>query len=510
MAILYAFYFAIAFVNPRGMGFGDVKLAGVIGLCLGWLGWGIFRHRRAPGGFLLGAAVGPAPAGRGRRGQHEVEGAVGPFMLAGALLAIVAGSGWWSTYLGTPGSAAPSGDGGAAGRERFAATLPRRPATEPNSPLTTPGLGVAAALHPHGAAAWGQGAVVAGRTAIGLDIGTSGVRAAELSFGKDSMTLEKFGQVALAEGVVRDGEVVDVDGLATAIRQLWSYTHFSSKRVVIGVSNSKVIVRQVDLPWLPADELSTALPYQVQDFIPIPVDQAVLDFLTLEEITGEGGARLLRGLLVAASRDMVMNAVTAVQQAGLTPTMVDLTSFAVLRSLARPTPLAAAEEVEAVVDVGARITNIVVHVGGVPRFVRILLMGGEDITEAVAERVGVPHAQAEALKQQHGLVGDRADDITARVLENAGLAFVDEVRGSLDYYTASSGSAPISRIVLSGGGGRLLGLVDRLTEATRLPVVAGAPIAPLVIGKTGLTPEQIQYVGPLAAVPVGLALGAAS
>lgn len=351
---------------------------------------------------------------------------------------------------------------------------------------------------------------MAGRTAIGLDIGTSGVRAAELSIGKSGLTLEKFGQVALADGVVRDGEVIDVESVSAAIRQLWAHTHFTSKKVVIGVSNSRVIVRQVDLPWLPADELRSALPFQVQDFIPIPVDQAVLDFLTLEEITSESGERTMRGLLVAASREMVMNAVTAVQAAGLTPTMVDLTSFAVLRSLARPTPFASADEVEAVVDVGARVTNIVVHAGGVPRFVRILLMGGEDITEAVAERVGVPHAQAEAIKQQHGLESGGVEDSVARVLEVSGNAFVDEVRGSLDYYTASSGSAPIARVVLSGGGGRLPGLVDRLAEATRLPVVAGAPIEQFSIGKTGLTPEQIQYIGPLAAVPVGLALGAAS
>lgn len=351
---------------------------------------------------------------------------------------------------------------------------------------------------------------MAGRTAIGLDIGTSGVRAAELSMGKAGPTLEKFGQVALPDGAVRDGEVVDIDAVAAAIKQLWAHTHFSSKKVAIGVANGKVIVRQVDIPWLPADELSGALPYQVQDFIPIPVDQAVLDFVTLEEFSGDGGGRMMRGLLVAAAREMVMNAVTAVQRAGLTPTAVDLTSFAVLRSLARPTPLAQAEEVEAVVDVGARVTNIVVHAGGVPRFVRILPMGGEDITEAVAERVGVPQAQAEAIKQQQGILGLGDDDALTRVLEASGGAFVDEVRGSLDYYTSSSGSDPIARVVLTGGGGRLPGLVDRLTEATRLPVVAGAPIAPLSVGKTGLTPEQLTYIGPLAAVPVGLALGVAS
>jgi type IV pilus assembly protein PilM len=357
----------------------------------------------------------------------------------------------------------------------------------------------------------GEGAVVAGRTAIGLDIGTSGVRAAELSLGKEQLTLSKFGQVALPEGAVRDGEVVDVDTVAAAIRQLWSATKFSSKKVVIGVANSKVIVRQVDLPWLPEKELKASLAFQVQDFIPIPVEQAVLDFLTLEELTTENGARMVRGLLVAASREMVMNAVTAVQKAGLQPAMVDLTSFAVLRSLATPTPVVGAEPVEAVVDVGARITNIVVHAGGVPRFVRILLMGGEDVTEAVAERMGLSPAQAEALKQDHGLVGNESTDGTVmRVLETSGSAFIDEVRGSLDYYTASSGSAPIERVVLSGGGGRLAGLAERLSDATRLPVVAGAPIQPLKVGRTGLSPEQISYVEPLAAVPVGLALGAVS
>lgn len=356
---------------------------------------------------------------------------------------------------------------------------------------------------------------MAGRTAIGLDIGTSGVRAAEISVGKDQLTLAKFGQVALPEGAVRDGEVMDPDAVAKAIRELWSATRFSSKKVVVGVANSKVIVRQVDLPWLPEKELKDALAFQVQDFIPIPVDEAVLDFLTLEELTTESGARQLRGLLVAASREMVMNTVTAVQKAGLQPSMVDLTSFAVLRSLTGPTPALASEDVEAVVDVGARVTNIVVHAGGVPRFVRILLMGGDDVTEAVAERMGVQQSQAEALKQDHGITpADEThvgvDPAVTRVLESSGNAFVDEVRGSLDYYTASSGSAPISRVVLSGGGARLAGLAERLTDATRLPVTLGTPIKQLAIGRTGLTPEQIEYVEPLAAVPVGLALGAIS
>ena len=353
--------------------------------------------------------------------------------------------------------------------------------------------------------------VVAGRSAIGLDIGTSGVRAAELSFGKAQVTLEKFGQVALPEGAVRDGEVVDPNAVGEAIKQLWTHTKFSGKKVVIGVANQKVIVRQVDLPWLPDSELRSALGYQVQDFVPMPVEHAVLDFFTLEEFTNDSGGRMRRGMLVAASREMVMNAVHAVQKAGLTATSVDLSSFAVLRSLASQDNLGMGGDVEALIDVGARVTNIVVHQGGAPRFIRILLMGGQDLTDAVSERMGVAGAQAEAMKQEIGLRTDVPDGamIASRVIEAAAATFVDEVRGSLDYYEASTGSTRISRLVLTGGGARLTGLGGRLESATRVPVVTGNPMERLAVGKTGLTPEQISFVQPLAVVPVGLALGAA-
>jgi len=355
---------------------------------------------------------------------------------------------------------------------------------------------------------------VAGRTAIGLDIGTSGVRAAELSFGKHGIALQKFGQVALPDGAVRDGEVIAPDIVAGAIKQLWEHTKFGDKKVIVGVANQKVIVRQVDLPWQPEAELRENLAYQVQDTIPMPVEHAVLDFYAMEEVVGEGGARMVRGLLVAASRDMVQAQLDAVKGAGLTPVMVDLTAFAVLRSLGDVDELGLGGQMEALVDVGARVTNIVIHEGGVPRFVRILLMGGADVTDALSERTGSSNAEAEARKHEGGMHDATPDDPTAqaarRVIEAAGQAFVDQVRGSLDYYMASPGARPIERLVLAGGGSRLDGLAERLQAATRIEVHRGSPFGDLSIGKTGLSPEQMQFVEPLAAVPVGLALGAAS
>ncbi|MEP7055026.1 MAG: type IV pilus assembly protein PilM [Actinomycetota bacterium] len=351
---------------------------------------------------------------------------------------------------------------------------------------------------------------MAGRNAVGLDIGTSGVRAAELSTSRGSSVLERFGQVALPVGAVRDGEVVDVDTVTKALKQLWTSARFSTKKVVLGVANQRVIVRQVDLPWLPPSEMRRSLPFQVQDYIPIPVDQAVLDFHPLEEFTNESGGRMLRMLLVAADRDMVNGALRAVQQAGLTPAMVDLTPFALLRSLTQVGVRGNDAEADAYVNVGASITNIVVHQGGVPRFVRILVMGGNDITDSVAERLGVPNDEAEAIKAQVGMISTGESPHPAgRVIEQSGSQWVEEVRGSLDYYGAQPGAARLNRIVLTGGGSQLQGLAERLSNATRLPVEPASPFASLKLGKLGLSPEQLQYVQPLVAVPVGLAMGVA-
>ncbi len=349
---------------------------------------------------------------------------------------------------------------------------------------------------------------MAGRVTVGLDIGTSGVRAAELSLGRGGVTLEHFGQVALPPGAVSNGEVVDEDAVASAIKRLWKDGGFSTKRVALGVANQKVVVRQVDLVWMEPTELRKALSFQVQDYIPIPVEDAVLDFHPIEEFTNEDGARMIRVLLVAAARNMVRSTLQSVSKAGLRATAVDLTAFALIRAAVHLGEFDLETAATAVVDVGSRVTNIVVHQNGIPRFVRILLMGGGDVTDTVAERLGVPAEHAEGLKQQP-IAADTAD-ATARAIQASTASFVEEVRGSLDYYRAAPGSVQISRLLVTGGASRLHNLIPRLGEATRLPVTQANFVSKLRLGKTGLSEEQLRYSDPLAAVPIGLALGVAS
>jgi len=344
------------------------------------------------------------------------------------------------------------------------------------------------------------------RTAIGLDIGTSVVRAVELGFGRSGIVLRRFGQVVLPDEAVVDGEVMDAEPVAACLRQLWHATGLSHKKVVLGVANQRVIVRQIELPWLPPAELRQSLPFQVTDYLPMDVTDSVLDFFPLEEGLSAEGGRVVKGLLVAASRSTVLANVQCAEAAGLSVQSVDLTPFAVLRSLGKQT--GPDVDTEALIDIGARITNIVIHRAGVPLFVRILLMGGQDVTDAVAAELAVPPGEAEAMKQHVARAGDSPLEAKLRTTVNGQTQdFVDEVSGSLDYFAAANPGIRLQRLLVTGGGSRLHGVLDRLAAETRLPVRQGDPMANLQVGDTGLDDAQLDFIRPLAAVPVGLALG---
>ncbi|SDQ46679.1 type IV pilus assembly protein PilM [Quadrisphaera sp. DSM 44207] len=349
---------------------------------------------------------------------------------------------------------------------------------------------------------------MARRTAIGLDIGSSGVRAAELAYGRDGARLRRFGQVPLPDTAVRAGEVVDAPVVTAALRELWRTGGFSHRDVVLGVANQRVLVREVDLPAMPLSDLPRALPFQVEGLLPMPVDSVVLDFHPLRSMTSSSGGPLVRGLLVAASRDMVMANVRAAEAAGLHVVSVDLTPFALMRALGSRLDLDV--ETEALVDIGAHVTNVVVHSDGEPRFVRILLTGGQHLTDAISEGTGVPPAEAEALKHEHGLTATSPEHArAAQALVLSTQALLDEIRSSVDYYSASTPTHPVQRIVVTGGGAQLRGLTERLSAATQTPVVQGNAIASFSTRRAGRDAEQLGLLGPLSAVPVGLALGAA-
>ncbi len=347
------------------------------------------------------------------------------------------------------------------------------------------------------------------RSAIGVNIGTTSVRAAQVSLTGNGYRLDHFGQVPLPVGAVLDGEVINAKAVGEALKHLWKQGGFSSRKVILGVSNQRVLVRQVELPVMNADERRASLKFQVADLIPMGVDEAVLDFIPMEQFD-KGGAMQQRGLLIAAAQDSILGSISAAKLAGLETVQVDLTPFAVLRSVALNGRVGDGVDAEAVVDMGARVTNIVVHENGVPQFVRILMMGGETVTEALIEKAGLTLAEASAVKRWPGAPCSADALVVQRVLAGALGTLVDEIRSSVDYYLASGVGKRLSRLVFTGGGSLTPQMSERLAAAVRAPVVLGTPFASLDTSPTKLTAEQLRFVEPMAAVPVGLALGGVS
>ena len=347
------------------------------------------------------------------------------------------------------------------------------------------------------------------RSLLGLDIGTSAVRAAQVSTKTDPPTMELFASVELPRGAVSGGEVLDHEAVVSALKELISRGRFSAKRTALGIANQKVVVRQLDMPAMEEEELRGALQFQAQEYIPIPIEDAILDFQVLEELVDSNGERQVKVLLVAAQRDMVNGFVSVAQAAGLDPAVVDLSPFAAMRALSAPIPLLGSRESEAVIDIGAGVTDIVVHEHGKPRFVRILPMGGHDVTDALVAGLEIDEAEAENVKLRTGLApegGPFPAEGAAKIVDQRASAFVDEVRGSIDYYLAQEGAARISTVVLTGGGSKLPGLHERLASALHLPVEEGQPLSRVRLGKISQTPDELAHLSAVCAVAIGLAM----
>lgn len=341
---------------------------------------------------------------------------------------------------------------------------------------------------------------------VGVDIGSGTIRGVEVTgVGTKRPSVVRFLSMPLPEGAVKNGEVLEVNTVAAALRQLWAAAKFSSKEVVLGVGNAKVLVRDLSVPKLSQREIRESLPTHVQEMLPVPVSDALLDFYPVSEAASETGP-VVSGLLVAAIKDSVLANVRAVQLAGLTPVGVDLIPFALTR-LTSPSRMMGNV---AHIDIGARTTNVIVTIAGVPHFVRILANGGQDLTSALADRLDISGIEAENLKRSIGLGGVNVtaeEAPTVAIIREVTGTFLASLRNTLSFFANTRQNEPYSGIVLTGGGAQLLGLADALSEMTRIPVVMGDTFGSIDVAKEASRGTQSQLG---LNVALGLALGGAA
>jgi type IV pilus assembly protein PilM len=338
---------------------------------------------------------------------------------------------------------------------------------------------------------------------LGLDIGSSCVKAIEVAPRGDGFELLHLGVASLPHDAIVEGAFLNASAIADAIREAVAKSGSKAKHAAAAVSGHSVIVKKITVPAMTPAELEESIRWEAEQYIPFDVNEVNLDFEILQSGDAE---RPMEVLLVAAKRDMIDDYVNLIGEAGLQPAVIDVAGFAVEN--AYESNYGASQEVVALVNIGAQTSTINVVAGGVPAFTRDISTGGNQYTAEIQRALSVGFDEAERIK-----IGEprarESQDVVPQEVEQAMRAvtnnLVGEIARSLDFFAATAADARIQRVYLAGGSSRVSGLEAAFRERTGLEVELLNPLARM-LPSNRFEPELLDQVGPSLGVGVGLAL----
>jgi type IV pilus assembly protein PilM len=346
----------------------------------------------------------------------------------------------------------------------------------------------------------------------GLKIGASQLAAARVS-NNGSAELLQVAREPLDPGIIVGGELRDPDALAEALKDFFAKHGLPKKGVRLGIANNRIGVRTFEIAGIEDQkQLANAIRFRAQETLPIPIDEAVLDYQVLGEGVGEDGQPTKRILLVVAYRELIDRYVDACKKAGITLVGIDLEAFALLRALQAPQEGVGTDATAAlvVVAIGHERSTFAVSDGRVCEFTRVLEWGGAALNVAIARAVDAAPSEVESTKRALSLMDEMVPDgITAdqskaarEAMRRAIQTFARELVSSLQYYQNQPGSLGIGEIVLTGGTAHLPGLAGELERLIGVHVRVGDPLARMKVSKKVGQPEQIGSL----AIAIGLGI----
>lgn len=377
------------------------------------------------------------------------------------------------------------------------------------------------------------------RATIGLDIGSRVVKAVQLRRNGKSIELEKFGLADIFPvGANIPSPQEQGPAKIKAVKQALESAGITARQSCSSVRGESIIVRYIQMPDMPLQELKNALRWEAEEYIPFRIDEVNLDY-TIVGSTGEGSAKKLDVLLVCARKDLINDHLAVVRGAGLTPEIVDVDSFAFLNCFEinhQPEP----SDVVALVNIGGDITGISVYTGGNPRFSRDISIGGNTITNAIHQRLEVSLAEAETIKVKCGaprdqekpaespapagstlmdtirssvesITGEKLEDksreaMAQKVISNSLSNMTTEIRRSIQFFENQARSVKVNRLVLGGGSSSLEGLDAYFQKELNLPVETIDPLRRIPVTGKGIDARMLRENRHMLSVSIGLAL----
>jgi type IV pilus assembly protein PilM len=344
------------------------------------------------------------------------------------------------------------------------------------------------------------------KAVVGLDIGSSAVKAVELKLAGKKFKVSAFGVEPIPPDSIVDGAIIDGTAVADAIKRLFANKAFKTKEVAASLSGNAVIVKKINLPVMTESELAESIYWEAEQYIPFDIQDVNLDYQIIDAGTGADSKGTMDVLLVAAKKEKIADYTGVISQAGRVPVVVDVDAFALQNAYEANYGLDA-QAVIVLLNAGASAININILSGDQSLFTRDLSIGGNAYTEAVQKEMDLPFDTAEQLKKGHAIDGRTFDDVRP-VLHAMTDNVLLEIQKTFDFFKATAASDRIDKIVLSGGASRVDGFATALAERFGAPVEPFDPFRAIAFDakRFGVDEADLEGLMPTAAVAVGLAL----
>ncbi len=343
------------------------------------------------------------------------------------------------------------------------------------------------------------------KAVVGLDIGSSAVKAVELKpAGKGAFRVSAFGAEPVPPDSIVDGAIIDGAAVADAIRRLFENKAFKTKEVAASLSGNAVIVKKISLPVMTEAELAESIYWEAEQYIPFDIQDVNLDYQILDPGTGPDAKGTMDVLLVAAKKEKIADYTGVIVQAGRQPVVVDVDAFA-LQNAYEVNYGHDSQSVVVLLNAGASAININIVSGDQSVFTRDISVGGNAYTEAVQKELNLPFDSAERLKKGEavdGIAFSEVQPVLHAMTENVLL----EIQKTFDFFKATAASDHIDRVLLSGGASRVDGFIKALEDRFGTPVELLDPFKTVTFEADKLGVTDAEGVMPTAAVAVGLAL----
>ena len=334
---------------------------------------------------------------------------------------------------------------------------------------------------------------------IGLDIGSASLKLAEIKSSRSGYQLKNIGEAVLPPDSIVKKVVTNSDAVATTLSNLIRDLGIKNKNVVISISGHSVIIKKVTLPAMSKNELAESIPWELEQYLPQSVEDVNYDYQVLPGETPEGNMDVL---IVAAKKDVTSDYVSLVRSIGLNPVIVDVDVFALenMYEINYQDP----NDVVALVNMGASVTNINILKDGISIFTRDITTGGSQFTEWIMKEQNIGFEEAEQAKQS--LTGDEIPFELERITNDYIDLITGEVKRTLDFFSSNFSQERISKIILSGGSSKVPNTPETLSDISDIDVELANPFKNISVSDVEFDPNYIADIAPKMGVVVGLAL----